>query len=87
MITFSKSDYSFLEGDVQKRPPFNVFLLSIAFNLVRAPEGAYPKNKRKALILKAFRYFYSCLFCNFCIRQYECRLYPAIFHGPILCFL
>ena len=47
MLNEIESDYTFSEGDVQKRPPFNVFWHSIVFNLVRAPEGAgtkIPKN-------------------------------------------
>ena len=41
MITFSESDYTFSGCDAQERPPFNVFWHSIAFNPVRAPEGAH----------------------------------------------
>ncbi len=40
MITFPESDYTFPGCDAQERPPFNVFWHSIAFNPVRAPEGA-----------------------------------------------
>ena len=41
MITFPESDYTFPGCDAQERPPFNVFWHSIAFNPVRAPEGAW----------------------------------------------